>query len=412
MNTFPKIRLKKSELKRFQSLHPWVYSNELVESSKGIEAGSIVELCLENGDFLALGFANSKSLIAFRVLTRKKEDIDASFFIRKISEARKLRDTLGLQGSRRIVHGESDYLPGLIIDEFFISSNETQRESILSVHLNSAGIDKAWNDFALSEKISQIFTDTDICRAIIIHRDSKGRELEGLADLPQEFIHVQAAELDFANLKIDVDVGEVLPFCVDLISGQKGGFFLDQRANVATLRNTLQKMKFNSPVRVLDLFSYCGQWGVGVGALLKDKHSVEVTFADASDKALALATRTSKDLGLAAQSVQLDLVEKDWPWEPRSFDVVICDPPALIKSKKHYFAGKRAYEKVMARASRLLKYNGVFVASSCSYHLSREDLREVLNPQLRIFGELSLPPDHTALTSFPEGHYLKGYYLI
>jgi 23S rRNA (cytosine1962-C5)-methyltransferase len=182
------------------------------------------------------------------------------------------------------------------------------------------------------------------------------------------------------------------------------------------LRDFLKNVKFSGSVKVLDSFCYCGQWGVGLGELLQSqKIDAEVTFADSSKPALEAASENAKRYGIKNKIIDLDLVENEWPIGD-DYNVVVVDPPALIKSKKHYFAGRRAYLKVILRGLKALKTNGVFVASSCSFHLSREDLREVLLEAAQIIGtpikiihEFSSPPDHLRSPEFPEGDYLKGF---
>jgi 23S rRNA (cytosine1962-C5)-methyltransferase len=396
--------LKKSAAKRFETGHPWVFSNEL-EGVKGPDAGDVVDLVNSSGRFLARGFANPGSLIAFRKLTLGKEDITLSWVKNKILEKRLLRDQMGLAGSRRIVHGESDGLPGFIVDEFVSAG-----KSYWSVHLHSAGMERLLRHVSAADFFN-LFKDETKLSGMVIRRDSKSRELEGLKILEPEV----AGEVP-DELNIDVDVGHLLQFSTSLKTGQKGGFFLDQRRNVSWLRDFLKDVKFQGSVKILDAFCYCGQWGVGVGDLLQSrKNDSQVTFADSSKPALKSAGENAKRYSIKAKFVDVDLVDGDWPVGD-DFDLVIVDPPALIKSKKHYFAGRRAYLKVILRGLNALKTGGIFVASSCSFHLSREDLREVLleasqiiAAPIKIMHEFSSPPDHLRSPEFPEGDYLKGF---
>ncbi len=396
--------LKKSAAKRFETGHPWVFSNE-IESVKGPEPGDVVDLTNSSGRFLARGFANPLSLISFRKLSFEREEITLSWVKNRIIQQRALRNQMGLLGSRRVIHGESDGLPGFIIDEFFADG-----KSYWSVHIHSAGMDRLLRHVT-PEDFFKLFKEEMKLSGMVLRRDSKSRELEGLKSLEIEC----AGEVP-DELLIDVDVGKLLQFHVSLKTGQKGGFFLDQRNNVSWLRDFLKNFTFGPSVKVLDAFSYCGQWGVGVGDLLESRkiHS-HVTFADSSKFALASASLNAKRCKLESKVLELDLVESDWPIG-EDFDVSIVDPPALIKSKKHYFAGRRAYLKVLLRGLKALKPHGVFVASSCSFHMSREDLREVLLEAVQILGhpvkivhEFSSPPDHLRSPEFPEGDYLKGF---
>ncbi|MEZ4816165.1 MAG: hypothetical protein R3A80_13345 [Bdellovibrionota bacterium] len=178
----------------------------------------------------------------------------------------------------------------------------------------------------------------------------------------------------------------------------------------------MKNKDYTGTVKVLDAFSYCGQWGVGLGEhFVSQKLSADVTFADSSKAALEAAALNAKRYGIKATCIDLDLVENDWPIG-EDFDVAVVDPPALIKSKKHYFAGRRAYLKVFLRGLTALKPGGILVASSCSFHMSREDLREVLlecmqiqSIEIKIIHEFAGPADHFRSPQFPEGDYLKGF---
>ena len=381
-----------------------MFSNE-VESVKGIDKGEIVDLYDFSGRFLARGFGNPSSLIAFRILEKSQREINLSWLVQKILERRSLREKLGLRGSRRLLHGEVDGTPGLVLDEFFSES-----KVYWVFHIHSAGMERLFEQFTLSQLKEQL-QEIPKLQSLIVRRDSRSRELEGLNLLDVE----QVGSLD-ADVKIDVDQGEIVQFKVNFKEGQKGGFFLDQRKNVEWLRNFLKHYRFeNSSPEILDAFCYCGQWGLGAAREIQSLNlKPRVTFADASESALDSAIQNASQYNIEADKFKMDLVEADWQWSNK-FDVVICDPAALIKSKKHYFAGRRAYLKVFTRSLKALKKKGVFVFSSCSFHLSKTDLVEILKEaqrplglQLRILHEFSLPPDHLRSPDFPEGDYLKG----
>ena len=400
--------LKKAALRRFESGHPWVFSNE-IESVKGIEKGEVVDLHDPSGRFLARGFGNTASLIAFRFLSDSKEEIDLNWIVQKILERRSLREKLGLRVSRRLLHGEVDGTPGLVLDEFVAGS-----KFYWIFHVHSAGMDRLLSQFTIAqfnEKLKENFDAFSNLEGIIFRRDSRSRELEGL-----ELRDVESIGVLPDQAKIDVDQGEVVQFQVNFKEGQKGGFFLDQRKNVEWLRIFLKHYQFeNSSPEVLDAFCYCGQWGLGTAREIQGLNlKPRVTFADASESALDSAIQNASQYNIEAEKFKMDLVEADWQWINK-FDVVICDPAALIKSKKHYFAGRRAYLKVFTRSLKALKKKGIFVFSSCSFHLSKTDLVELLQEaqrslgvQVRILHEFSLPPDHLRSPDFPEGDYLKG----
>jgi 23S rRNA (cytosine1962-C5)-methyltransferase len=159
---------------------------------------------------------------------------------------------------------------------------------------------------------------------------------------------------------------------------------------------------------------------VGLGQMLKTQRALEpfVQFADSSESALKSAERNAQEVGLKCEVSRFDLVENEWPWK-ELFDIVVCDPPALIKSKKHYFAGRRAYLKAVLRSLNSLQKDGLLVLSSCSFHLAREDLKEIImeasqiiKTPVRILHDFSAPVDHLRGPEFPEGDYLKGLLCI
>lgn len=396
--------LKKTALRRFESGHPWVFSNE-VESVKGIEKGEVVDLYDRSGHFLVRGFGNPASLIAFRSLGKSTKEIDLDWIVQKILERRALREKLGLRASRRILHGEVDGTPGLVLDEF-----SSGQKIFWVFHIHSAGMERLFQQFSLGQLKEQFQQIPDL-QSLIVRRDSRSRELEGLELRDVEVV----GSLD-SEIKIEVDQGELVQFNVNFLEGQKGGFFLDQRKNVEWMRNFIKYYQFETPSpQILDAFCYCGQWGLGLARELQLMNlKAQVIFSDASENALQAALQNASRYQIEAEKVKLDLVEADWPWLNR-FDLVVCDPAALIKSKKHYFAGRRAYLKVFTRSLKALKSKGIFVFSSCSFHLSRGDLVELLKEaqlalgcKTRILHEFSLPPDHLRSCDFPEGDYLKG----
>ena len=408
MGTVPKWVLKKSAAKRFETGHPWVFSNE-IDSVKGADKGDFIDLVNSSGRFLARGFANPASLISFRKLSDQRIDIDLNWLTTRILERRNLREKLGLRGSRRIVHGESGGLPGFIVDEFVAGT-----KVYWSIHIHSAGMDRMMNRYALKDFAANLSSVKGLT-GIVVRRDSRSREMEGLSILEAEVWGEVPPEC-----VISVDQGELINFRVNLLTGQKGGFFLDQRRNVAWLRDFLKFYSFeDSEPKILDAFAYCGQWGVGLGTALTGQGlKPQITFADSSESALQAAKDNALHYDLTSEIVKMDLVDGEWPWN-QTFDVVVCDPPALIKSKKHYFAGRRAYLKVVLRGLKVLRPKGIFVVSSCSFHLSRYDLLEtlleaqnLLGVKLKILHDFSLPPDHLCVPEFPEGDYLKGFVVV
>ncbi|MBI4924706.1 MAG: methyltransferase, partial [Bdellovibrio sp.] len=202
---------------------------------------------------------------------------------------------------------------------------------------------------------------------------------------------------------------------VDLMTGQKTGFFLDQSFNVQLVLQILKKSALMqlSEVKILDLFSYAGQWGTALGSIFPSQN-VTICAADASELALNFAKENLNIYNLANTIIKCDLLKDFASLEQAAFDVVICDPPALIKSRKHIFTGQKGYLKLNTDALKCVKPGGFFMTCSCSRLLSENDFFEILNHasikakrSIQWIGRGVQSPDHPILASFPEGQYLK-----
>lgn len=464
----------RGEKRFFRENHPWVFSNELCQSPKGISLGEIIELQNERGEFLALGYGNPHSLISFRILSRQKEKIDAEWMIHKLMMATQYRATLGFNNwSFRLCFSEVDHLPGLIVDYFVLlkplnkvhyslsvknqnlkedeesqnyrknsvydsnynlmnkSVNEfpdVSKSALLVVQILTAGMEnllfqshQIFSEFvkrAFENKLLPFSWDDS---AFLLRRDSKLRELEGLKSQPVEV--AQALEgIDLNDLTLLVTSGsdqKPLAFHVDILEGQKTGFFLDQSQNVSLLLKYVEnkiKTTGEKHLKVLDLFSYVGQWGAQLSRLAKIMGiQIEVICVDSSQKALNLAQKNIEREGGVCKILKMDIIQNGGDLSPSFFDVVICDPPALIKTKKDVATGKRGYIKVNSFALRALKPGGLFVSCSCSQHLSESELDEVLTEALQrakidliVLTRGQQSEDHPCSLSFPQGHYLKS----
>lgn len=386
-----KIFLNKNEDRRIKAGHPWVFSNEISTTEGDREAGVAAELFDAAKNFIGCGYYNPRSLIAFRLLSRKREDIDNTlFYEQRIQAALAHRKQLypGM-ATFRVVYGESDGLPGLVVDKY---------GQYLSVQFLSAGLERR-REIVL-EALQKVLQPA----GIIARNDVQVRSLEGL-DEKVELLAGQIPEL--------VEIEENgLHFQVDLHSGQKTGGFLDQKENHLLLKNICAGKK------VLDCFCYAGSWAVHAGSF----GAASALGIDISARAVAQATKNAELNGLAGRVSfeECDAFDRlrSLKHEGERFDVVVMDPPAFVKSRKTIAEATKGYLTVNRRALELLEPGGYLITCSCSYHMGREAFREMLvqaarlaQREVRLISVHSQSPDHPVLLSFPESEYLKCFKL-
>ncbi len=392
-------RLRKGEGRKFFSGHPWVFSNELQKGFEDLDPGTPVELRDHSGNFLARGYGNPHSLIAFRELSRDKSVIDPfalEFIKQKILRAMEFRKKLGFGGlSHRLCFGEADGLPGLIIDVYAIGAGEVY---VLQSH--TAGGD------VLIPKVVEVLDG-----GMILKNNSAIRKLEGLKEEEPKILR-GLESIDFCEVEIKVlSSPSPIQFKVNLLGGQKTGFFLDQASNIQLARAWVLKIFPEGGIKVLDLFSYVGQWGVQLG---QGQKNTEIFAIDASESALRFAEQNFVSYKIPHQIFKADIFEKLESFEQQAFDVVVCDPPGLIKGKKNLIAGEQAYFKINTQALRLVKKGGILITCSCSYLLDENKFFEILrkavlksNRKVKWIAHGMQSPDHPVLAEFPEGRYLK-----
>jgi len=382
-----KITLKKNEARRLRGGHPWVFSNEIARIDGERAAGAAAELYDAGGAWLGCGHYNPQSLIAFRLLAREPADLDSvDFYAARIAAARRLRETLypGLT-TYRAVYGESDFLPGLVVDRY----NE-----VLSIQLLSAGMDV--RRALVVEALQQVYAP----QGIVARNDVAVRALEGLAEQVEVLAGTIPPQVEMAE--------NGLCFAVDLQQGQKTGGFLDQKENHRLLQSVAAGKE------VLDCFCYSGSWGVHAAAY----GASGVLGLDISAKAVALAQHNAELNGVAdrVRFEQCDAFERlrSLQREGRRFGVVVMDPPAFVKSKKQLAEATKGYLTVNRRALELLEPGGTLITCSCSYHMGREAFRDLLvqaarqaKREVRLVAACAQAPDHPVLLSFPESEYLK-----
>lgn len=377
--------------------HPWVFSQALAEERK-VKDGEIADIYSSDGKrFLARGYYNSNSQIAFRVLTRSAlEKIDQAFFEKRFRELFKIRERFINQketNAFRVVFGESDGLPGLIIDKY-------DRVFVLQIH--TLGME-CLRDMVIAA-IKRVFEP----ETIFERSDVGVRQHEGLKDMPVRHLAGKKLSPEIQILEHGVK------FWVNIQKGQKTGFFLDQRDN----RKALQRYAVGK--RILNCFCYTAGFSV-YAALAGASETINV---DVSADALETAKRNFQlnNLQLKNHSfIEKDVFEllSEFAQKKEKFDVVILDPPAFVKNQKNIKKGLSGYLFINEKALGLLPNGGILVSSSCSAHITPEMFEKMLamaasraNCCLKTLEIRSQPIDHPFNVHFPEGKYLKFYVML
>ena len=389
--TLPPLYLKRGEDARLRAGHLWVFSNEVDTKRSPLTAFAPGDACViaDAGDrALGVGYVNPASLIAARLVARgSAHALDRSLFVHRLNVALALRERLYAAPFYRLLYGESDGVPGLTLDRF---------DDVIVAQATTAGIER------LKPEVEAAVQKVLKPRAMIWKNDAGIRVLENLP---------MYADIAFGDLTAPVTVREgELRFELDVLGGQKTGWFYDQHAN----RDRL--VHYVAGRRVLDVFSYLGAWGLHAAA----GGAREVLCVDASQAALHRLDAAAAANGLAARvrSVHGDAFDvlKGLRAARERFDVVVVDPPAFVKRKKDIAQGRLAYRRINMAAMQLLAPDGILVSCSCSHHLARGELlgaiqagaRE-LERQVQVLEVLQQGPDHPIHPAIPETDYLKGY---
>jgi 23S rRNA (cytosine1962-C5)-methyltransferase len=384
------IILKPKQELRLKSGHPWVFSNEIHEARGSPAIGEYVEVVSMSGRSYGFGFYNPHSLIACRILGKTRETIDAAFFQKRISQALELRKTIYPgENSFRVVHGEADFLPGLVIDKY---------NDFFSVQTLSHGMDSRID--LICDALVSLFMPA----AIIERNESPLRTLEGLP-LQKRVLRGSPDQTTISENGIQ--------YSIDPLNGQKTGFYLDQRENRFSVR------RFACGARVLDCF--CNSGGFSLNAAFANARNV--TGIDSSPEAVAQATSNAQTNGLRqAQFLKGDVFEvlKGYATAEERFDVIILDPPSFTRNRKTVQTAKKGYRDLNALAMRCLRTGGVLLTASCSHHIRSDVFRELIREagvkagrDLQEIDWRGAAPDHPTLPSVPETGYLKfGTYLV
>ncbi|HEX5277331.1 MAG TPA: class I SAM-dependent rRNA methyltransferase [Fluviicoccus sp.] len=386
MNT---LRLKKHEERRLREGHLWIYSNEVdtaVTPLKTLTPGEQVLIEDFSGKVLGIATAQPNSLICARLVSRDvKHPLNKSLLVHRIQQALSLRERFYADPFYRLVYGDSDFLPGLVVDRF---------GDYLVVQINSAGMD------LVKEEVVAALEKVLSPKGILFRNDGKARVAEGLesyvavasGDVPQE------VELLENGVKFMAPVHE----------GQKTGWFFDHRENRARLKGLVEGK------RVLDVFSYAGSWGVQAAVF----GASEVVCVDASEFALDYVEKNAalNDVAEKVGTFQGDAFQvlAELKEQGEHFDVIILDPPAFIQKRKDHGVGLQAYRRINELAMRLLTRDGLLVSGSCSMHLGQHELVDVMRAASRHIDRLAQVvyqggqgPDHPVNPAITETAYLK-----
>ncbi len=389
---FAPLRLRKDEDRRLRAGHLWVYSNEIdVETTplRDFQPGQPVAIQASNGKVLGTGYINPHALLCARLVSRDLEHpLSPSLLVHRLNVALSLRERLYDRPFYRLVYGEGDGLPGLIVDRY---------GEVCVAQLTTAGMDRLKDDILAA--LQKVLKPT----AVLWRNDSRMREMEGL----ERTVAAAAGEVP-ETVTVEEDG---LRFQVAPRTGQKTGWFYDQRDNRARLD------RYVAGRRVLDVFSYVGAWGIRAAA----RGAREVLCVDSSAAALEQAKANAALNGVSdrVQTPQGDAFEvlKSLREAREHFDVVIVDPPAFVKRRKDFKEGALAYRRLNEMAMQVLERDGILVSCSCSQLLSRDVLIQILlqgsrhlDRNLVILEQGRQGPDHPVPPAIPETDYLKAVF--
>ncbi|MEN8213009.1 MAG: class I SAM-dependent rRNA methyltransferase [Pseudomonadota bacterium] len=394
MHKLATLKLGKDQERRLLAGHSWIYSNEVDSKAsplKSFSAGEQVAVISQRGKWIGHAYVNPHALICARLFsTRIDSVLDEKLLTERIGQALQLRKRLFTDDFYRLVYGESDFLPGLVIDRY---------GDYLVVQITTAGMDM------VRSQIVAVLEQLLSPRGILLRNDTPMRAIEGL------------------DSSVTVASGEIPPlvrlqegdssFEVSLTDGQKTGWFYDQAAN----RDQLQRY-IRAGDSVLDICSYVGAWGIRAARA----GATEVICVDSSSAALEHAQHNAALNGVEerVRTMKNDAFERlrKFAKRKRQFDVVVLDPPAFIKRKKDLKEGMQAYSRLNALGLGVLKPGGILITSSCSFHMAQSQLlnvarqgavREKSRLQLLQYGQQGT--DHPVHPAIPETAYLKTLFL-
>ena len=388
----PVIRLAPGRHKRMRAGHPWAYSNEIAmtREAKALPPGSVVRLEDSAGGPLGAAMFNPHPLVSARLLTPDPDAaIDREFLSGRLAGALALRERLFDAPYYRLAWSEADGLPGLVLDRYGDAA---------AAQLNTAGMDR------LAEPLTAALLEAIGLRTIVFRNDTAARRLEGLPS---------GTSCAGAPVEGPVEIVENgVRFFADLGEGQKTGWFYDHRENRARVAALARGAD------MLDAYSYVGGFGIQAAAA----GARSVVCLDRSEPALALGTEAAARNGVAGacEFLRGDVFRtlEEFGRDGRGFDIVVCDPPAFVKSKKDLASGLKGYRKLIRLAAGCVRPGGFLFAASCSHHVDAGQFAEALRGALRairrggrVLHRGAAGPDHPIHPYLPESAYLKALLL-
>jgi len=387
------VKLKKGEGRALKNGGLWIYDNEIDKITGNYENGDLVYVHDFDDFYLGCGFINTNSKITVRVMSRiKGQEINQDFLTMRVRDAWEYRKTTVDTSSCRIIFGEADFLPGLVVDKF---------ADVLVVQSLALGIDKMKADI-LAILIELLEKDQVKIRGVYERSDAKVRNNEGM-----ERIKGFIGEPFDTNVEI---IENGVKYIVDVAEGQKTGFFLDQKYNRAAIA------KLCKGARVLDCFTHTGSFALNAGIC----GAKEVIGVDASELGIDRAVENAKLNGLSdtVKFLCADVFDLLPEYENKNekFDVVILDPPAFAKSKNSIKNAIKGYREINLRAMKLIKDGGYLATCSCSHFMTPDLFAETIGQaaknvkkRIRQVEYRTQSPDHPILWAADESYYLKFF---
>jgi len=387
------IKLKRGKEESLQRFHPWVFSGAVASMPDGVEEGDLVKVVASDGSMLGLGHYQIGSITVRMLTFGTEENLPDDFFTSRLTEAFKMRQSLGLirpdNNAYRLVHGEGDFLPGLIVDIY--GPTAVVQAHSPGMHFCRDRIAKALVGLP-GLNVDNVYYKSETTLPYKAHLDPQNDYIIGKADS-------------------DIAIENGLKFHVDWLRGQKTGFFVDQRDNRSLLQHYAHGRK------VLNMFCYTGGFSVYAmrgGAL--SVHSV-----DSSAKAITL-TRENVDINFPGDTRHEAFAEDAFKFlndiRPEAYDLIILDPPAFAKHRSALRNALIGYRRLNAQAIKRIAPGGILFTFSCSQAVSREQFRLAVfsaaaqtGRRVRILHQLTQPADHPVNIYHPEGEYLKGLIL-
>lgn len=390
MENLPIVHVVNGRQKKLLQGHPWVYGNEIKRVEGEIEDGGLVTVVDFRGRYMGTGFYNSKSLITVRLLTHRQEEITDELIASRVKAACDYRRfVMNRPGtdSCRLIYGEADRLPGVIADRF---------GGVIVLQVLALGMER------FTQTIADALLACEKPDCLLLQNDDAIRRKEGM----ECFTRVLYGTLPEENIIHENGV----KLAVDVLGGQKTGYFLDQKDNHLFVR------QFCKDARVLDCFSYIGAFALNAAAA----GAKEVTAVDISEAAVQLIEKNAALNGADITAVCANCFDflRAQVKAGEKYDVVVLDPPAFTKAHANMASACRGYKEIALSAMRLLPAGGVLATHSCSYHMPEEvfvntvlSAAQDLHRQVRVITLRRQDIDHPVLAGYPESHYLKSLWL-